>query len=378
MSAHRRLTAPAVIAALVTALIGCTSANDPAAAIPTSSGSLGSAGPGGGPAAPGPGGPLTGTPVDVTTGLDAPWSVVLAGAIPLVSERDTGRILEITADGSARTVGTVPSVVTGGEGGTLGMAVDDGRRLYVYSTGPEGNRIQRFSLLGQQGSLALGPPETILDGLPSATIHNGGRIAFGPDGMLYAGVGDAGERSRAQDLGSLGGKILRMTPDGAVPADNPFPGSLVYSYGHRNVQGFGWAEDGTMFASEFGQNTWDELNVIEPGGNYGWPVVEGIAGDARFLDPVQQWRPAEASPSGIAVADGTVFIANLRGATLRAVPVDDPTTSRDYFTHEYGRLRDVAVSPDHSLWFLTGNTDSRGTVRPGDDRIVSIGLADAS
>ena len=157
----------------------------------------------------------------------------------------------------------------------------------------------------------------VLDGLPAAGNHNGGRIAFGPDGMLYAGAGDAAQGDRAQDLDSLGGKILRMTPDGGIPDDNPFAGSLVYSYGHRNVQGLAWTEDGTMFATEFGQDTWDELNIIEAGGNYGWPIVEGQGGGDEFIDPVQQWRPDAASPSGMAIIGGTIFIANLRGEVLR-------------------------------------------------------------
>lgn len=382
MTAPRRLSGPAIIAAIVLTLAGCSAVAGQADASPAGPGSLGSFGSLGsgsatGPTTP-PGGPLTGEPVDVATGLDVPWSIAFLDRTPLVSERDSGRILEILTEGTTREVGTVDDVVHNGEAGLLGLAVDDRQRLYVYSTGPNGNRIQRYSITGQPGSLSLGAAETILDGLPSADTHDGGRIAFGPDGMLYAGVGDTGERGKAQDIDFLGGKILRMTPDGKVPTDNPFPDSLVYSYGHRNVQGLGWADDGTMFASEFGQDTWDELNIIEAGGNYGWPIVEGAADTDGFIDPVQQWRPAHASPSGIEVVDGTVFIANLRGQVLRAVPVDDPTSSTDYYGSAFGRLRDVTVSPDHDLWFLTGNTDGRAAERQGDDRIVSVGLASGS
>ncbi len=254
----------------------------------------------------------SGEPRDVTTGLQAPWSVVFLGETALISERDTGRILELLDDGSTRVVGTVPGVAASGEGGLLGLAVA-GRRLYAYSTGERENRVQRFGLRGEPGSLSLGSARTILDGIPSAAIHNGGRIAFGPDEMLYVATGDAAESGRAQDRGSLSGKILRMTPDGDVPPDNPFEDSLVYSYGHRNVQGLAWAADGTMFATEFGQNTWDELNIIEPGRNYGWPEAEGESDDDDFTDPVQQWRTSDASPSGLTAAQGTLFIANLRG-----------------------------------------------------------------
>lgn len=316
----------------------------------------------------------TGTPSAVVGRLEAPWSIAFVDGAALVSERNTGRILEIPDGGDSRLVGTVDGVVHVAESGLLGLAVDGERRLYVYSTGPDGNRIERYLLSGTPGSLALDAREVILDGLPSGGYHNGGRIAIGPDGMLYATVGDAGQGSSAQDLDSLAGKILRMTPGGDVPADNPFPGSLVFSYGHRNPQGIAWAADGTMFASEFGENAWDELNVITPGGNYGWPTVEGAAGRADFIDPVQQWSPDRASPSGIAIVDGTLFIANLRGQVLRAVPVADPSTSRDYYAAEYGRIRDVVLGPDGQLWLLTNNTDGRGEPGPDDDRIVRVEL----
>ena len=300
--------------------------------------------------------------------------MVFRNGTPLVSERDSGRILELSPDGSARTIGDIPGVAAVGEGGLLGLAVDSQGRLYVYSTGTDGNRLQRFDVTGEPGALALGLAETILDGIGSASYHDGGRIAFGPDGMLFVAIGDAGRRDSSQDLDSLNGKILRMTPDGGVPADNPFPDSLVYSYGHRNPQGLAWAEDGTMFATEFGQNTWDELNIITAGANYGWPTVEGIATTGDFTDPVQQWEPTEASPSGMAHIDGTLFIANLRGQVLRAVPVADPSTSTTYYDGEFGRIRDVTEAPDGKLWFVTNNTDGRGTPGPDDDRILSVEL----
>lgn len=315
-----------------------------------------------------------GSPEDVVTGLDAPWSIVFVGDTALVSSRDDGDLLEVTEDGTTRVIGTVGGVEHTLETGLLGLAVDDQDRLYAYSTGADGNRVQRFSLTGEPGSYGLGPAETLIEGIPAARTHAGGRIAFGPDDQLYVTVGDADARETAQDLSALTGKILRMTPDGEVPDDNPFPDSYVYSYGHRNPQGIAWASDGTMFAAEFGQDTWDELNIVTPGSNYGWPVVEGIAGDDRFVDPVQQWDPDTASPSGIAVADGTVFIANLRGGVLRSVPVADPTTATDHFAGEHGRLRDVVVAPDGDLWFLTNNTDGRGDPADGDDRVLRVGL----
>lgn len=317
--------------------------------------------------------PALGTPEVITTGLQAPWSIAFHDETPLISERDSARILELDPDGNPREVAVIPGVAPAGEGGLLGIAVHDGR-LYTYFTAAGENRIERFEITGTPGALVLGPAEPILAGLPAAGIHNGGRIAFGPDDQLYVTVGDAGLRDQAQDLESPAGKILRLTPDGEVPPDNPYPGSLVYSYGHRNPQGIAWTEDGTMIASEFGQNTWDELNVIKPGGNYGWPEVEGVGGDDRFADPVQQWGTAEASPSGIAIIDETIYIANLRGRVLRAVPVDDLATSTTHFEGEYGRLRDVTRAPNGDLWLITNNTDGRGDPGPDDDRLLAIDL----
>lgn len=318
----------------------------------------------------------TGTPGALVTGLRAPWSIAFLGETALISQRDDALILEVLDGGGTREVGVVDGVRHGGEGGLLGLAVDAHSRLYVYSTGEGGNRVQRHALTGRPGSLGLGPAETVIGGLPSAGTHNGGRIAFGPDGMLYVTVGDAGRRAEAQDLDSLAGKILRLTPDGAVPADNPVPGSPVYSLGHRNPQGLAWSADGTLFSSEFGQNTWDELNVIVPGGNYGWPEAEGEVGDERFVDPVQQWATSAASPSGITVLGGTVFVANLRGGVLRSVPVADPATSSEHFAGEYGRLRDVVVSPAGTLWLLTNNTDGRGSPRGDDDQLLEVAVAE--
>ncbi len=310
----------------------------------------------------------------VATDLEAPWAIAFYEETPLVSERDSARILELDAVGEPRTVATIGGVAAGGEGGLLGIAVQGGY-LYAYFTTDRDNRVERFTVQGERGSLTLGQATTVIDGIPAAGNHNGGRIAFGPDEMLYVTTGDAGDQGSAQDMDSLSGKILRLTPEGGVPADNPFPGSPVFTLGHRNSQGIAWAEDGTMVASEFGQNTWDELNIIEAGGNYGWPEVEGIAGDERYIDPVQEWAPSEASPSGIAIAGELIYIANLRGERLREVPVADPSrTLRERLAGEYGRLRDAVVAPDGSLWILTNNTDGRGQPAADDDRILRLDI----
>jgi glucose/arabinose dehydrogenase len=315
---------------------------------------------------------------DLVTGLDVPWGLAfLPDGSALVSERDSARIRQVTASGQVSEVGTVPDVVADNEGGLLGLATPPGQPIvYAYLTAAEDNRVVRMSFDGG----ALGQPEVVIDGIPKAGNHNGGRLAFGPDGMLYVSTGDAAQPDRAQDLESLGGKILRLSPDGTVPADNPFAGSPVFSYGHRNVQGLAFDQDGRLWASEFGQNTWDELNLIEAGGNYGWPVVEGVGDDDRFIEPVAQWSTDEASPSGIAYVRDTVFLASLRGQRLWQVPVPDGVagTPTDFAAGEFGRLRAAALAPDGSLWVLTNNTDGRGEPRDGDDRILRVTLEPAA
>ncbi|MEZ3161107.1 PQQ-dependent sugar dehydrogenase [Microbacterium sp. BWT-B31] len=323
---------------------------------------------------------IAGAPEALAVDLRAPWSVVaLDEGGALISQRDDGRVLELTTAGSVREVGVVPGVVAGGEAGLHGLAVHrdgDATWLYAYHGAESDNRVVRMPLTGVSGSFALGAPDVVIDGIARSGNHNGGRIAFGPDGMLYVTTGDAGNREASQDAASLGGKILRVTPEGDPAPGNPF-GTAVYSLGHRNVQGIAWTADGTMWASEFGQNTWDELNRIEPGANYGWPVVEGQAGEAGYVDPVAQWPTDQASPSGIAAVGDTVFIAGLRGERLWAVDTQagavagEPTAA---LTGEEGRLRDAAAAPDGTLWVLTNNTDGRGSPRTGDDVLLRLTL----
>ena len=325
----------------------------------------------------------SGKPTDVVTGLASPWSILRTPKLTLVSERDSGVIERVTASGGLQRIGTVPDVVHDGEGGLLGLAfleVSPGTRtswLYAYETTASDNRIVRMTL---DDKLALGPPHVILKGLVTANHHDGGRIAFGPDGMLYATVGDAGDTSHSQDLSSLNGKILRMTPTGGVPKGNPFPGSLIWSYGHRNPQGLAWDANGQLYASEFGQDTWDEFNKITPGSDYGWPIVEGIAHDPRFVDPLVQWPTDDASPSGLVYINGTFFLAGLGGQRLWVINVDaaGAASATALYAGQYGRLRDVTAGPASgstpSLWILTDNTDGRGSPKPGDDRILQVAL----
>jgi len=314
----------------------------------------------------------------VAEGLAAPWGLTfLPDGSALVSERDTARIKRVTADGDVSTVGRVRGAAPRGEGGLLGIALsptyESDSLLFAYLTAANENRVVRMTYDGNR----LSGQETVLDGIPAGAIHNGGRIAFGPDGFLYVGTGEAGQTDLSQRRRSLGGKILRITPDGEPAPGNPFGGSPVYSMGHRNVQGIAWDADGQLWAAEFGQNTWDELNRIEAGGNYGWPEVEGRARDDRFRDPVRQWDTDEASPSGIAIAGNSVFMAALRGSRLWQVPIPGGRAGepRALLTGDYGRLRTVGVAPDGSLWLMTSNRDGRGDVRDGDDRILRLTLS---
>jgi glucose/arabinose dehydrogenase len=316
-----------------------------------------------------------GTPEVVLTGLGLPWSMARLADETLISQRDDGRILSLDDGGEVREVGTVPNVRHGGEGGLLGLATletDDETWVYAFHTSDDDNRIVRLPY--RDG--ALGEPEVVLAGIARAGNHNGGRIAFGPDGMLYATTGDAAMPDASQDPGSLNGKILRMTPEGDAPDDNPMPGSLVYSLGHRNPQGIAWDAAGQLWAAEFGQNTWDEFNRIEAGANYGWPVVEGQGGVEGYVDPILQWSTSEASPSGLAYVEGTFFLAALRGERVWAIYVDGAggASATAWFAGEFGRIRDVAAGPDGSLWFLTSNTGGNGSPRDGDDKLLQVAL----
>jgi glucose/arabinose dehydrogenase len=337
------------------------------AAAPTTPSSTRSAAP------PATGTPNLSAPETVATGLHTPWGLAfLPDGSALVAERDTGHILQVRRGSTPKEVYRVPGVAAAGEGGLLGLAVASdfaGTALvYAYFTANADNRIVRFKLGGNAA------PQVIFDGLDKAGIHNGGRIAFGPDGMLYVGTGDAGDSSAAQNPDDPNGKILRLTPDGKPAPGNPRADSPVWTMGHRNVQGLAWAADGTMYGIEFGQNRYDEVNIIQAGKNYGWPKVEGKAGNrktgiANYGDPIVQWTTDEASPSGAAIAGRTLYVAALRGQRLWTVPLDGGEPKAE-LSGRYGRLRTVAVAPDGALWLTTSNTDGRGDPKEGDDRIL--------
>ena len=306
----------------------------------------------------------------IASGLDVPWGIAFVpDGSALVSERDTARILRVDA-GAPSVVGTVSDVEPMGEGGLLGIAYADGW-LYAYLTTATDNRVVRMKWDGSE----LGAAESVRTGIPKAGVHNGGRLIFGPDRMLYVATGDAAVPEAAQDPLSLAGKILRLAPDGSVPGDNPEPDSPVFSLGHRNIQGLAFDGQDRLWASEFGQQDVDELNLITAGSNYGWPECEGACATDPFVDPVVQWEPTSiSSPSGVAIVDDYAYVASLRGQAVWQVRLDGSGNATRLDLGDLGRLRTIAAAPDGSLWLSTSNTDGRGDPRDGDDRIVRLSL----
>ena len=300
--------------------------------------------------------------------LRIPWGLAfLPSGDALVAERETARVHQVSRAGGSRVVGRVRDVSPGGEGGLLGLACHpDFRRtrwLYAYVSTDEDNRVVRMRYVDGR----LGAQQTILSGIPRGTIHNGGRLRFGAGGQLFVSTGDTGDTSLAQDLGSLGGKILRITPDGDVPAGNPFAGSPVWTLGHRNVQGLAFDGRGRLWATELGQSTRDELNRVVKGHNYGWPRVEGGDGpNGASHDPFVTWSPTgTCSPSGLAVAGGFAWVGALAGSSLYRVDLTGAGRRRirRFFDGTFGRIRTVEPAPDGSLWITTSNGSGDRVIR---------------
>ena len=311
--------------------------------------------------------------VDLATGLDSPWGLLpLADGSLLVGSRNTGVISVLGAGDPEPTRLRTIDVRAEGESGLLGLAATaDESTVFAYVTTDDDSRVVAMSWDGT----TLGEPDVIVDGIPGGeTFHQGGALALGPDGLLYVATGDNGTPADAQDRDSLSGKVLRYDLDGSPAPDNPF-GTAVFSYGHRNVEGLTFDDDGRLWASEFGQNAWDEVNLVRAGDNYGWPEVEGSGGGDEYVDPVAVWRTEDASPSGITFWDGSLWMAALRGQTLWEVPLDEDVAGDPvpHLAGEHGRLRNVVVATGgNALWLATSNTDGRGEPANDDDRVLAL------
>lgn len=308
--------------------------------------------------------------------LNIPWELVfLPDKSILVTER-RGNIIKIGSE-AARI--PVPGVVSAGEGGLLGMVIhpefSQNRWIYLYLTVREGDVLKNVVVRYVFSGSGLSGKKIIIDNIPAGSNHNGGRIAFGPDGFLYVTTGDSGKTKLAQNIKSLAGKILRVKDDGTVPDDNPF-GNAVYSFGHRNSQGIVWDGEGRLWATEHGRSGklsgYDELNLIEKGANYGWPEIQGDETRSGMKKPVIHSGASKTwAPGGAAYADGSIFFTGLRGQTLYEYKISENKIT-EHFKGEYGRLRGVTIDPDGNFYIFTNNTDGRGKPGSEDDRIIKI------
>ena len=320
----------------------------------------------------------------VVGGLEIPWALAFAPDGRLFVTERPGRIRVVREGRLVTSPVASLNVLARGEGGLMGLAVDPAfaqtPRLYVcYTAAKAGRAINRLSVLTLLEGQA--PAEQVLiDDMPGASVHDGCRVKFGPDGKLYVTMGDAAQPLLAQDPDSPAGKILRLNADGSVPGDNPFAGSPVYTLGHRNPQGLAWDRAGRLWSSEHGPSglpcCHDEINLIRPGRNYGWPTTYGTSEDKRFEDPVtESGRFTTWAPSGIAVRGDELFVTALRGQRLLRFRIQADgslAAAPALFERTYGRLREVVVGPDGALYVTTNNRDGRGGPTPEDDRILRV------
>ena len=330
------------------------------------------------------------------SGLEVPWSMAFTSPQRMLVTERPGRIRVIEKGLlAAKPLAVLADVEASGESGAMGLTLAPDYPVshllyvaYAYDT-PDGPRV-RIVRYRDEGT-ALSGRTVILEGIPAAQYHAGCRLRFGPDGKLYVTTGDATRGSIAQDMKSLGGKTLRLNADGSIPADNPFPGSPVFSLGHRNSQGLDWdPKSGLLFETEHGPSGFDgpgggdEVNLVEAGKNYGWPLVHHRDSRAGMVSPLLEYTPAVA-PSGASFClgerlpsfQGDFFFATLRGERLIRVRFarEDPRRvqeTEELFSGVYGRLRDVISGPDGALYVATSNRDGRGKPRPGDDRILRV------
>jgi glucose/arabinose dehydrogenase len=320
----------------------------------------------------------------VARGLEVPWALAFAPDGRLFVTERPGRLRVIKDGRLDPTPLAMIAVAAVGEAGLMGLALDPAFATnghvyicYTASTAPRllgGGLINRVVRLTVRGAGA-DAERVLLDNLPGASIHDGCRLKFGPDGKLYVTTGDAAEPRLSQRMDSLAGKILRLNPDGSVPPDNPFPGSPIYSLGHRNPQGIAWNGAGRLFAAEHGPSGHDEVNRILPGRNYGWPDVAGKGGEPRYVDPLLESGSDTWAPSGIAALGSDLFVAGLRGRRLLRIRLRAEASVAGVealLAGTYGRLRDVVVGPDGALYVTTSNRDGRGSPTPDDDRILRV------
>ncbi|WP_342566237.1 sorbosone dehydrogenase family protein [Paenibacillus sp. FSL R7-0345] len=309
--------------------------------------------------------------------LEVPWSITKTGDVFYITERP-GNIVQIEGGEAVRQqVKLEKKLATASEAGLLGLALDaefaeSGLAYAYYSYTDNSGQFNRIVTLRLEDGI-WSEEDLLLDKLPSGSVHHGGRLQIGPDGKLYATAGDASAADTAQDTDSLGGKILRLNLDGSIPEDNLQADSYVYSYGHRNAQGLAWTDDGVMYASEHGNRSQDEINEIEPGLNYGWPVIEGDEQQEGMVTPLfTSGGDTTWAPSGMAYADGSLYVAALRGSAILAFNLETGT-EREALTG-YGRVRDVMIQDD-MLYFVSNNTDGRGDPKEEDDKLYRVSLS---
>lgn len=313
----------------------------------------------------------------VATDLNIPWEIAFLPTKEMLVTERPGNLLKIQKD---KTIIKIEEVVHTGEGGLQGLAVhpdfNTNNFIYLYLTTKSDdkliNKVNRYKLIDDQ----LSEQKTIIDNIPGANYHDGGRIKFGPDKKLYVTTGDAGQSNLAQDLNYLGGKILRVNDDGSIPNDNPFANSIIYSYGHRNPQGLTWDKNNNLWSTEHGRSVplsgYDELNIIYPGKNYGWPDIEGDKTAENKITPIiNSGSNSTWAPAGAVYFNERIFFAGLKGEALYEYNINTKEL-KNHFFQEFGRLRAVAIGSDNFIYISTSNTDGRGEIENNDDKIIKI------
>ena len=325
----------------------------------------------------------------IAENLNIPWAVHLSedGRLFFTERGGNLRVIENGILNPVPVYTFGPPFVNTGEGGLMGLALDrdflsNGYIYLMYTYEENGELYNRVVRMEIEGNTTSGE-EILLDRIPAGQSHNGGRLKIGPDSYLYITAGDAGDRDLAQDINSLAGKILRIGTDGSIPPDNPFPDSPVYALGFRNPQGLAWNDRNVLYASDHGETAHDEINIIQPGGNYGWPLV---IGDEEmqgydFIKPVIQSGNETWAPAGIAFVTagprtGQLLVSTLRGAVLLAITFDESGTQvvniERLLQGRYGRLREAYQAGDASIYLTTSNMDGRGLPNPGDNKILRL------